>query len=252
MQLRRTTLIGLALLAGVACRGDARPRREERAGAGAARSVQAQRAVPDPQLADPCSAGSASRECSDSAERAVMATLPGWSRPSAAERVFVPASGSALRLHDDSSEGVGNARYRLLGRLPGTRYAVVARSGWESQDYLLVSEAGDTVAVEGRPLVAPDGQRIASASLDFEACYQSNSLEVWRLESRRPVREFGRRTGDCAKSSGWGPSDVVWRDSGTVEFTLSGPATESNGPRAAVRGRLSRSAAGWMLTAPSR
>lgn len=199
-----------------------------------------------PRIGDPCIGEGVSDTCTDSVERVALAALPGWSRPTPGERVYRTVGDGELRLRDDSTQGESYVAHRLLGQIQGTRYAVVTRSRWEYHDYLLVGETGDTTAIEGWPIVAPDGQRVAVASLDLDACYQSNRLEIWRIASPTPVREFTQETGDCAEGRGWGPSNLVWTDSLTLSFAVhqaAGSSTDA-GPG---RGTLSRKSSGWKL-----
>lgn len=202
-----------------------------------------------PRRGAPCEGEGVSETCADSVERVALASLPGWSRPALTERIYRATGGNEVRFRSDLTEGEGYVEYRLVGRLPGTSYAVVSRSQWEFHDYLLVGESGDTAAIEGWPIVGPDGQRLAVASFDFDACYQSNRLEIWRVTTPSPVREYAEETGNCAEGTGWGPSDLVWTDPQTLAFTVQQPGKGST-DAGLGSGTLTRDASGWTLMIP--
>lgn len=246
-----STLI-LALAAG--CRagsGDqpAAARAGSATGEPAANSAAVATVSPGPRRGAPCDYEGVSESCADSVERLALDSLTGWSRPTLAERIYRPIGGEEVRFRDDTTPGEGYVAYRLMGRLPGTHYAVVSRSEWESHDYLLVGESGDTAAIEGWPVVAPDGQRLAVASFDFDACYQSNRLEIWRVSTPSPVREYAAETGDCAEGCGWGPSNLVWTDSLTLAFSVH-QAVRGSIDAGPGSGTLTRGEAGWTLSIP--
>lgn len=249
----RSTLI-LALAAG--CRAGAadRPAAANQDSATVSSSESPAPVTPadsGPRRGAPCDREGVSETCADSVERVALDSLPRWSRPTPAERIYQANGGNEVRFLDDSTAGEGYVAHRLVGRLPGTRYDVVSRSQWEFHDFLMVSETGDTTAIEGWPVVAPNGERVAVASFDFDACFQSNRLEIWRVTTTLPVREYSQETGSCADGTGWGPSDLEWSDSQTLAFTVHQPG-KGSGEAGSGSGTLKRGASGWTLMIPSR
>lgn len=135
-----------------------------------------------------------------------------------------------------------------MGVLPGTRYAVVSRGYYEGGDYILANlVSGDTASVDQLPVLSPDRRHIVIASMDFEAGYHPNVLEVWQLGVGRPVRGFRMTTGEMDPPSGWAPSNPRWVGADTIVFTQNVLIEDEVGRYLELPARLVRTADGWAL-----
>lgn len=153
--------------------------------------------------------------CALRAERGLLAATGGEARREGGRLLFRGTGGGSLSLEDDATEGERFVRYRYAGRLPEIGQHLVQMGFYEGGGWLLVSaETTDQTHVIGPPVVAPDRSRFVAASVDLEAGYDPNGIQVWSLARGFPRLEWGLDGGDA-----WGASDAVWIDAGTVEFT---------------------------------
>lgn len=105
--------------------------------------------------------------------------------------------------------------YRYDRHLPEIGFHLVQIGRYEGGSWLLVDArtTGQT-PILGPPAVSPGRTRFAAASVDLEAGYDPNGLQVWRLVDGAPRLEWGLDGGDS-----WGASDPVCRGEGELDFT---------------------------------
>lgn len=85
---------------------------------------------------------------------------------------------------------------------------------WEASGSLLIdAPTGEQTELWGAPVVAPGGQRFATASYDLDADYNPNGIQIWRVASRAPKLEWQQVL------TTWGPSNVAWIDDSTLLVT---------------------------------
>lgn len=140
----------------------------------------------------------------------------------------------------------GDVWNRYLGYHRALRSHVVNMRGMEgSGAYFVVDDStGDSIKVWGKPVVSPDGTRFALASMEGEAGYDSNLLEVWRVVGRKWENEFS------LEPEKWEASNAVWRDSATVDFTKYSWASDSTLSYTKSPGRLRLIDGKWVVTDP--
>ena len=98
--------------------------------------------------------------------------------------------------------------------LPTIDAHVVRAQYYEGWGYALVNDStGRITAIEAVPVIAPGNERFVVASLDLDANYNANSIEIWRVIADSVAREFAADGGDV-----WGPDSVVWISPDTVRF----------------------------------
>jgi hypothetical protein len=103
-------------------------------------------------------------------------------------------------------------------------YHLVKRTYYEGRDYLLInSSTGHRTALPDTPVISPGGRRVLVASMDYEAGYEPNLLQVWRVTRDSLVREWELETGEYPPARGWGASDPVWRSDAAVELMKNEP-----------------------------
>jgi hypothetical protein len=196
------------------------------------------------QLTDPCAADPAP-ECARGSEREALQTAVTYLRRSGDTLTIVRRGlGGSIRLVDDTTEGDGYVRYRYLGVLPALETDLVEASMYEDVAYLAIHRAsGDTLWLDAIPVIAPGLRRFAVASADNVAGYLANRLTIVLVRPEGLSREWQRETGDYGEGTGWGPTDLVWRDSTVVEFHEQ-PVSDTTPPR---NGRLAHRDGAWHL-----
>lgn len=106
--------------------------------------------------------------------------------------------------------------YRYAGYVGALCSHIINRLGGEGSGVFLVvhDSTGDTTAkLHAAPVVSPDGTRFAVTSMSGEADYDANVVEIWRIAEGKPEKEFS------IEPEGYQPSDAVWRDAQTLDFT---------------------------------
>jgi hypothetical protein len=94
-------------------------------------------------------------------------------------------------------------------------YDLVEVRHYERLQYLIIDRTGlHRRYLVGKPLVSPDQRRVVATSLDLVAAIHPNALEIWQLED-----QVGPWLEISISSDEWGPSDAIWVDAATIEFT---------------------------------
>lgn len=172
-----------------------------------------------------------------SEERLIQEAGPRVSRQRC-ELVIRDAEGEPSVLRDDLRAGDRWVTYRYAGQVPEVGLEVIDVTYYEGGHVLLMSSDGSRVAAAGVPVVAPDSSGFFATSLDLEAEYDPNVIEVWVVKGGRP------RLAIAVRSEEWGPSKARWRDSQTIDFVRTFPMDLAGRHREA-RARLRRTADGW-------
>lgn len=168
----------------------------------------------------------------------------------------VSRAGSELRIQlldgrtatfkDDTTSGMQRALPRYAGYLREIHSHVIHEILYEgSGSYLMVDDStGDSTIVFGMPVVSRDGRRFALTSMADGGSYDPSLIEVWRMDGRKLERELSYDS----ENEPWEPSDPVWRDSATIDFTRNSHEDPSE-PWIKKPGRLIRIGTTWSLTA---
>ncbi|HEX5831154.1 MAG TPA: hypothetical protein VFY16_09245 [Gemmatimonadaceae bacterium] len=221
----RVVLAGLSLVSILACAGQAPARRA---------------AIENHHV--PACADSEVVARADSAEPAALTGTGGRVVRTGCVLLVRTASGRAVALTDDYTEGDRFVQHVYRGSLPPRQLDVVEVARYEGGGYLVLDRNGAQTWIARAPVASPDGRRFVALSFDLEAGYQPNVIEVWRVEDGSPRLEIAVRSDD------WGPSDARWRDNATITFVQNFPRYTDEGygyDRRPVR--LVRRARGWML-----
>jgi hypothetical protein len=121
--------------------------------------------------------------------------------------------GRPFRLTDTLVEGDRWRTYLYERFDSALRSHVVKASFYESGVVMLIPDsAGPVVALDDEPVLSPDLRRFAVASLDLEAGYQPNAIDVWRIVDTGAVREFR------VEAEGWGPDSLTWSAPDSISF----------------------------------
>jgi hypothetical protein len=122
-------------------------------------------------------------------------------------------NGTIKKLVDNKEEGGHYISYSFKNKLTGLPYFVFHIEYYEGSQVLLVDEAkGNEYFINDEPQLSPDNKFIATASLDLEAHYNSNELNVWRIELDTLKLVFSIKPND------WGPSDLVWLNNSSMNY----------------------------------
>ena len=179
--------------------------------------------------------------------RALAATGGRVSRTGGVLRLRL-ASGRTVTLGDTLQEGGSHYRAVYVGFRPGLGLHVIEQRFYEGGTYAVYHDrTGREATLPGPPVASPDGRRFLSASLDLEAGYDPNRLEIWRVEAAGLHCEAVIDGEDR-----WGPDSVAWIGPDAVQFAR--VALEQRTlDRRSTRERIVRSGTGWALqSSPSR
>jgi hypothetical protein len=129
-------------------------------------------------------------------------------------RLTLRSRDRAVVLEDDCSSTESAVRHFFESHLADIGYFLVKADLYEGRAFLLVNDkTGNKTWLKGPPVVSPDNKRFVTASMDLEAGYNPNEIQVWRLEPSGPELESSANFGEQ-----WGPSDPVWTDAETISF----------------------------------
>jgi hypothetical protein len=193
--------------------------------------------------------------CTDTSEALAMRCATGAASRSGDTVIIRLAGLGAAKRVDDAREGTAYHRYYYAGRFGGDNgtpafHILDVRNTAGGAIELINAETGDSLVVHGVPLLSPDGARFAAVE-EPDACELPTQLEIWRVTGDRPVREYSLDSFDCMRSSGWGPSDAVWRSRDTLailrNFLPADSLRRQNGERDTMRALLVRRAGAWAL-----
>jgi hypothetical protein len=153
--------------------------------------------------------------CMDSLEAVAMRASPTPVRREGLLLRIARTAGKSVDFQDDTTEGDEFVRFRYLGHIAELRGHLLEQAYYEGGNYLLLTESSDVAApLAGIPVVAPGGAHFAAASLDLEAAYDPNELQVFANTAGRPQLLFSLDGGEL-----WGAEALRWLDPNTLEFT---------------------------------
>jgi hypothetical protein len=177
----------------------------------------------------------------DRTEAGMLARSAGRVRRDHCRLIFRTVGGDTAVFANDQSDNDRAISYTYLGPA-GDQLDLVRVGYYEGGSYMLVERDGVHVAVAGPPTFSPDGSRFASLSMDLEAEYDPNVVQVWRLNRGHPRLEI------AITSDEWGPSDALWVGADTLRFTQNFP-TDSIGVYRKQHAELIRNERGWTFQA---
>ncbi len=185
---------------------------------------------------------------SDSANRAdfvaeslALATSHGVASRSAHILTLRSRNGSTRRFTDVIVDGDQAQRYLYRGYVPALDVHVVEVTFYEGGSFLVFhARSGTAKRVPGRPVASPDGHRFAVASLDLEAGYDPNRLEVWRITPTGFAREFALDGGRA-----WAPDSLAWRTPDSLKYVR--VVMDANGHYTSAPRLLVRQGTTWFV-----
>lgn len=154
--------------------------------------------------------------CYNSVETLAMRCADGRVTRHDSTLVIRLGTGESLRFegHDIDNDMRADFRYRGLLRgpdltMPG--FHIVFESRWEEFNLQLINEqTGESVSIAQVPVVSPSGQRFAT--MNNAACGDMDAVvEIWRIGTPVPTREFETQPYNCATGKGWLPRELKWR-----------------------------------------
>lgn len=148
------------------------------------------------------------------AERRAIAGGPGRvSRRPGTLRIST-RSGRIVTFIDAISHPDSHINYLYARFMPTLDAHVLRKHYYEGWAYDLVNDStGRTTHLADVPVVAPAGTRFVVASLDLDANYSPNTIEIWRTSADSILKEFDLDGGEI-----WGPDSVTWIGSDTIRF----------------------------------
>lgn len=131
-----------------------------------------------------------------------------------AELHLASRDGRGVTLVNDTTEGDRYLRHLYHRWVPELDAHLVRIGFHEGSAYLLVhGTSGERSHLQAEPVVSPDGARFATASVDLEAGYDPNGVQIWEAD------EGGFQLLWAIGSERWGASDITWRSHDALTFT---------------------------------
>lgn len=157
--------------------------------------------------------------CTDSDEVRAIACSGGSARR-VAETLFVRLD-SGIDKAFRNRGGEADVTYQYAGRLGRPPFHLIEVVGGERPPRwkFLNGRSGDEIEADDQLLMSPDSTRFVTPGTWGDCDDLGDAgMVMWQLTDRIPVMTWGITTWHCQPESGWGPSDLHWRTSDTLEF----------------------------------
>ena len=149
----------------------------------------------------------------DDERRAIAGAPPRVSRAPGSLRITA-RNGHAASLVDAIAHPDSQVVYFYTQFLPSLDAHLIKAHYYEGWAYALVSDStGRITDLAEAPVIAPSGGRFVVASLDLDANYNPNTIQIWRMTADSIVQEFAANGGEV-----WGPDSAAWLSPDTVRF----------------------------------
>jgi hypothetical protein len=192
------------------------------------------------RLNDLCQGLLNSYECAQAIERAQLPRYPRQTARDQDRLKLTLKNGKTVILKN--TPGVSGVSYSFRDYLPDLGYFLVHVQLWEGDAYLMVNDrTGQRRFIHDLPIISPDKTRLVTISMDLEAQYNPNAIQVWRLTPGKMVREWSRDI------KGWGPAGGAWLDNDTISLIKKIPKGDYSG-YVDVPLLLKKGPDGWKLT----
>ena len=109
-----------------------------------------------------------------------------------------------LKARADGTNEVEQVTYTYLGYLPDFKHHLLLARYWESAEWLLVSDTGNTLPLWSEPLPSPDRTQLLTynGSLDYEI--MPTGMQLFRMVGGRLIKQWEYPL------TTWEPRRVVW------------------------------------------
>jgi hypothetical protein len=132
-----------------------------------------------------------------------------------ADTSFVKLKNGAIkRLVDNPVDDGRYILYTFQSKLADLSFLVFKIQYYEGSQVLLLDEIkGNEYFINDEPKLSPKNKFIATASLDLEAQYNPNALNIWQISPDTLKLVYS------IKPKNWGPSDLVWLSDSLLSFS---------------------------------
>lgn len=169
-------------------------------------------------------------------ERTAIAAAHQLARRSGDELRIALRNGTDAVLRDCRLEGDKFVRLRYESYVPRLRSHLIEVTYYEGGSYLLLGDsAGHRSWFPSPPVFSPDSQRFLTSSIDLEAGYEPNILQIWGLTHDSTSLEFKIEGGNE-----WGPSEPHWVSPTVIQYwrtTIRGDDLSHDSTLAAIEWR---------------
>ena len=146
---------------------------------------------------------------------------------------------------DNLTESESAARYIYIRNYLEKNYYLIYASGWEGHSFQFVhASTGKCTRLDGIPILSPDNKLFVATSMDLEAGYNNNSVQICKLTPSGPVTVFYHNyKGSC------GPSNPKWIDNKTILFDINIPVQKDPELKTRrVNGKIKLQNKSWIIT----
>lgn len=191
------------------------------------------------RLNDLCKGLLNSYECAQAIERAQLPRYPQQAVRQKDKLKLTLKNGKAVVLKNTA--GVSGIHYCFRDYLPNLGYFLIHVQLWEGDGYLMVNDqTGRRQFIHDLPIISPNKARLVTVSMDLEAEYNPNAIQIWRLTPGKMVREWS------LDIKGWGPAGGAWLNNDTITLTKKIPKGDP-GSYVEVTMVLKKGPDGWKL-----
>jgi hypothetical protein len=195
------------------------------------------------RLNDVCRGLLNSHECAQAVERAQLPRYPRLAVREKGRLRLTLKTGRTVLLKD--TPGVTGVAYSFRDYLRDLGYFLVHVQLFEGDGYLMINDrTGRRYSIHDLPMVSPDRTRLATLSLDLEAGYNPNAIQIWRLTPAAMSLEWSLSPQD------WGPAGGKWLDNATLSLVRQIPQGEYRHTFRQEPLLVKKGAAGWKLEPP--
>ncbi len=139
-------------------------------------------------------------------------------------KLIIRTSKTEVVFSDNLTESESAARYIYIRQYLENSYHLVYASGWEGHSFQLVHAAtGKCTRLDGIPILSPNNKHFVATSMDLEAGYNNNSVQICELTPSGPATVFYHNYKDSC-----GPSNPKWLDNKTILFDINIPVPKDS------------------------
>ena len=134
-------------------------------------------------------------------------------------KLIIRTPKTEIDFSDNLSGSEAAARYIYIRDYLKHSYYLVYASGWEGHSFqLLHANTGKCTRLDGIPILSPNNKHFVATSMDLEAGYNNNSVQICELTRSGPTTVFYHNYNESC-----GPSNPKWLDNRTIIFDINIP-----------------------------
>ncbi len=120
-------------------------------------------------------------------------------------------NGKRVEFQNNTVDGESYRYYSFGKHYKDIEYVLVGEAYYEGAGFILVNlKNGNQYRIDNEPILSPNKTHLVTTSMDLEAEYFPNAIEIWRILKEGLQLEWSLEPKD------WGPSKAFWKDNKTI------------------------------------